>query len=178
MNIDEYRKLSPVEKDEWMFKMVLGFQQTLDKQTESMNLRVSSLETKMDTQVEEVKADVQEVNKSVVGLADRIGGLEKRTTDLENSVANMVADNADIKVENATFSSLPDGFMPGAKKITDKIDQRNQAMNNSMPWQSRAGARGGSFEEKPRVVASGSHTIHGGSLQQEDKVIKIKGRII
>jgi len=178
MNIDEYRKLSPVEKDEWMFKMVLGFQQTLDKQTESMNLRVSSLETKMDTQVEEVKADVQEVNKSVEGLAGLIGGLEKRTTDLENSVANMVADKADIKVEDATFSSLPDGFMPGAKKITDKIDQRNQAMNNSMPWQSRAGARGGSFEEKPRVVASGSRTIHGGSLQQEDKVIKIKGRII
>jgi hypothetical protein len=28
------------------------------------------------------------------------------------------------------------------------------------------------------VVASGSRTIHGGSLQQEDKVIKIKGRAI
>ena len=173
MNLDEYRKLSQVEKDEWLFKMVLGFQQTLEKQTESLNLRVTSLETKMDTQVEEVRADVQEVNKSVEGLTGLVGSLEKRTTDLENSVANMVADKADIKVEDTTFSSLPDGFMPGAKKITDKIDQRNQAMNNSMPWQSRASARGTSFEEKPRVVASGSRTIHGGSLQQEDKVIKL-----
>jgi hypothetical protein len=120
--------------------------------------------------VEEVKADVQEVNKSLEGLIGRVDGLEKKSAELEVSVANMVADNADIKEENDSFNNLPEGFMPGTRLIADKIAQRNQAMNNSMSWHR---GRGRSTEEKPRMVASGSRTIHGDSLQEEDKIIRL-----
>jgi uncharacterized Zn-finger protein len=167
MDVNEYEKLSPVEQNKWLFKVVLGIQQLLERQTESMNTRVSSLDTKMETQVEAVRADVQEVNKSVEGLVDRVVNLEKKSAELEVSMANVVADNADIKDE--TFNTLPEGFMPGTRLIADKIAQRNQAMNNSMSWQR---SRGRNPEEKPRMVASGFRTINGGSLQQEDKIIR------
>jgi hypothetical protein len=137
MNIDEYRKLSQVEKDEWLFKMVLGFQQTLDKQTESMKLRVSSLETKMDTQVEEVRADVQEVNKSVEGLAGLIGGLEESTTDLEATLVNVAASNAEYKEEEVTLNPLPESYMPGTAVdavAASKAEVKDEEVTLNLPY--------------------------------------------
>ena len=171
MDIDYYKKLSPAEKEEYMLQLLASLQGDIHSNGDKLdNLtgRMAPLEAKVQELTDNVDTNVA----AVTGLATRIDDLEDRL----NKVVEPSVDN-DIKTENVT---VVNEFMTGQQRILEKIAQQNSlndqqnGLNNSMPWQGTAGGSGGSGgPEEPKLFASGSRPIFGGMQDNEDKIIKL-----
>ena len=201
MDISEWRKMSQVEKDEYMITFwgtvkneIHAIGTKLDNVAAELGGRIAPLETKIQELTDNVDTNVA----AVTGLATRMDDLEDRL----NKVVEPSVDN-DIKTENVT---VVNEFMTGQQRILEKIAQQNSlndqqngsntqqngsnnqqntqqngsnnqqnGLNNSMPWQRTAGGSGGfgGSEEKPKLFAGGSRPIFGGMQGNEDKIIKL-----
>ena len=177
MNTEEFRKLSTDKKIMFLLNRMEQRFAKVDEDIGHLKILAGCIEP-LKTQVAEMRAYVNANSDSVAGLSTRMDELDARLANLQEPAVAPEADG-NIKEEEVTVNGdLPRDYMPGTQRIFESIVRRNQAinqdLNHSMPWQRTAGASGvPGGEEKPRMVLSGSHTILGGSLHHEDKVIKL-----
>ena len=124
MDIADWRKMSQVEKDEYMITFwgtvkneIHAIGTKLDNVAAELGGRIAPLETKIQELTDNVDTNVA----AVTGLATRMDDLEDRL----NKVVEPSVDN-DIKTENVT---VVDEFMTGQQRILEKIAQQN-SLNN------------------------------------------------
>ena len=176
MDIAEWRKMSQEEKDVYM----LSFWGTVKNEIHALGTRIDNVAAELGGRMAPLETKIQELTDNVDTNSAAVTGLATRLDDLEDRLDKVVVPSVDndIKTENVT---VVDEFMTGQQRILEKIAQQNSlndqqnGLNNSMPWQRTAGGSGGSggSEEKPKLFASGSRTIFGGMQDHEDKIIKL-----
>jgi len=163
MDLNEYMKLSPDETKEWTFTTLGKMDQKINDMSESIkrmeNMMLADREKRADveTRVEELTANMNANSDVITALTNRLDDLESKVTEKEPTV----------KAENVTVTNE---YMPGVTNVLEYIDSRNRAKNEA---EGRANVGDEQDETKSGVVNGGMRSISGGSLQQEDKVIKL-----
>ena len=133
VDIAKYRKMSPEEREEYMFEIWAEMRSDIQK----INTRFDNV-SPLEKQVKELADNVETSSEAITGLANRMDYFEARIANGKVFAAAPEV-GSDIKEEEFTVNgSLPSGFMPGQQRILDQIAQRNK-MNSSMPWQRSAG---------------------------------------
>ena len=185
---NEYRKLSPEEKDERNYRTftnILTEMKDLSTSMADVKRMLADLMSEREARkVLEVK--VNSLADDIQANSDAITGIHDRFTEFEANAG----EKPEVEVPTADVEEkvvpIDNAYMPGTLNMLRNIEARNAERNQNISW--RREGNGPNMQQGPNMrqgpelkpdvpnsvgAASGRRTIYSDSWQQEDRVIKL-----